>query len=328
MKINELIKILDTVEDALLHAQEFNTCPVSARKSQYAINLVREARSNAPSHDDLAMIEIVCSELPSIVDENILAYENSVKELSQIQSQIDSRTVLLNEVNSAIEYVKNEYQLSEPELEVLVSEAQADAAMVMDNQQLTTSVELPAVELNYPTQPTVGQRDDLIDYDDFQPIPAYKEPVVEVKPSICISIEKHRLQKGYLKALRALGRNDSTSIHDSSVFIDNFSFYINSQFSPSMSIESAIKTFASSGDALKVFGHKKVEGQLEWHIPRSYVEGCVAREGFTVEYDTLDRLEKQIAKIFEFPLKASTLLSESIAILDNDSVVDMLAGFD
>ncbi|EQM47911.1 hypothetical protein D051_0035 [Vibrio parahaemolyticus VPCR-2010] len=318
MKINKFNDFLDAVEDALLYSKEIVSCQYGMEKINHALFKLSDIRLETPSREDEGFVEYVCSELSS---QHELALEYKTNQFTENQNKVSTESTesstfsLEKSSNNPTEILNHNESVSEQDkrLELIRAELDEDDSVLFHGHG----------DSNFNTS-----------YSDNTGKPANGGYVSSFKDSVDSDIEvvidKSKLYKKYISVMIE-NRHSVVSIESikkSAIFIDNFSHYINSSFSPSMSINSLIESFAMGGDANKIFGHKKVMGDLVLKIPESYFKASIARSGHEDTEDNVERVKNCFTSKFVFDKKYSEIMKESLLTLDNDSVIDFLMGFD
>ncbi|MBC5852100.1 hypothetical protein [Vibrio metschnikovii] len=317
MKINKFNDFLDAVEDALLYSKETVSCQHGLEKINHALFRLSDIRLETPSREDESFIEYVCSEL---ANEHELALEEQAKLSDENQKSLYFESTALStppiedlSQNSTLEMTQdNSVSEQGKRLELIRAELDEDDVFFQSQGE-------PSFSIGH-----FGQSVNPSNHVSNSAFQAYTESDIEVV------IDKNKLYKKYISVMIENGHSGTSveSIKKSAIFIDNFSHYINSSFSPSMSIDSLIESFAVGGDANKIFGHKKVMGDLILKVPESYFQTSVSRSGHEATKDNIDRVKSCFVSKFVFDKKYSEIMKEALLTLDNDSVIDLLMGFD
>ncbi|KAA1254728.1 hypothetical protein F0M16_10705 [Vibrio cholerae] len=317
MKINKFNDFLDAVEDALLYSKDTVSCLHGLEKINHALFRLSDIRLETPSREDDGFIEYVCSELANehelaladqvrLSDENqkSLYFESTAQPTSPIEDLSRNSTLEITQDNSASEQDKR--------LELIRAELDEDDDFFQSQGEPSFSA---------------GNFGQAINSSSHVSNSAFQ---ADTASDIEVVIDKNKLYKKYISVMIENGHSGASveSIKKSAIFIDNFSHYINSSFSPSMSVDSLIESFAVGGDANKIFGHKKVMGDLILKIPESYFQTSVSRSGHEATKDNIDRVKNCFVSKFVFDKKYSEIMKEALLTLDNDSVIDLLMGFD
>ncbi len=313
MKINKFNDFLDSVEDALLYSKEIVSCEHGLEKINHALFKLSDVRLETPSREDERFIEYVCSELAT-EHELTLEEQTSPSDENQKTLCFESSDPTISSFEGSSENVIQEKSLSEHDkrLELIRAELDEDDDVFQEQGDANFN----AGQFGHSVNP-FNQGSD-------------SSSQSNTSSDIEVVIDKNKLYKKYISVMIENGHSGASveSIKKSAIFIDNFSHYINSSFSPSMSIDSLIESFAMGGDANKIFGHKKVMGDLILKIPESYFQTSVSRSGHEVSKDNVERVKNCFISKFVFDKKYSEIMKEALLTLDNDSVIDLLMGFD
>lgn len=318
MKINKFNDFLDAVEDALLYSKETVSCQHGLEKINHALFRLSDIRLETPSREDESFIEYVCSEL---ANEHELALEEQARLSDENQKSLYFESTALSTTpiedlsqNSTLEMTRdNSVSEQDKRLELIRAELDEDDDVFFQ----------PQGEPSFST----GHFGQAVNPSNHVSTSAFQ---ADTASDIEVVIDKNKLYKKYISVMIENGHSGTSveSIKKSAIFIDNFSHYINSSFSPSMSVDSLIESFAVGGDANKIFGHKKVMGDLILKIPESYFQTSVSRSGHEATKDNIERVKSCFVSKFVFDKKYSEIMKEALLTLDNDSVIDLLMGFD